>query len=101
MVWTLSRSAGARTSVSGIFPCHLIPPEADGVEVVQLPCMPLIDCPCLTAVEKGGEDCRSAYLDLSFGCHFSPIADVFVESAKSGTRFSESGVRLVIHDDGS
>ena len=28
------------------------PSKAGGVEVVQLPCMPLVDYPCFTAVEK-------------------------------------------------
>ena len=64
------------------------PPEAGGVEVVQLPCMPLVDYSCFAAVEKGGEDCSLVYLDLGFGCDASPIPDLFVESAKSGTRFS-------------
>ena len=77
------------------------PPEAGGVEVVQLPCMPLVDCPCFAALEKGGEDCISVYLGLDFGCDASPISDLFVESAKSSTCFSKSGVELIVHDDGS
>ena len=68
------------------------PPEAGGVEVVLLPCMPLVECPCLAAVEKGNEDCSSIYLDLGFGCDASPIPDLFVQSAKNCTRFSEAGV---------
>ena len=77
------------------------PPEAGGVEVVQLPCMPLVDYPCFAAVEKSGEDCSLVYLDLSFGCDASRLPDLFVESAKKGTRFSKSGVQLIVHDDGS
>ena len=63
--------------------------------------MLLVDCPCFTAVEKGGEDCSLVYLDLGLGCDASPIPDLFVESAKSGTRFSESGFQLIVYDDGS
>ena len=59
------------------------PPEAGGGEVVQLPCMPLVDYPCFAAVEKGGEECSSVYLDLGFGCDASPIPDLFVESIKT------------------
>ena len=70
------------------------PPEAGGVEVVQLPCMPLVDYPCFAAVEKGEEDCSLVYLDLGFGCDASPITDLFVESAKS-----EPGVQFIVHDD--
>ena len=65
--------------------------------MVQLPCMPLIDYPCFAAVEKGGEDCSLAHLDLGCGCDASPIP----ESAKSSTHFSESGTQLIVHDDES
>ena len=73
------------------------PPKAGGLEVVQLPCMPLVDYPCFTAVEKGGE----VYFDLGFGCDASPIPDLFVESVKSSTRFCESGIQLIVYDDRS
>ena len=37
--------------------------EASGVEVVQLPCVALADCPRFTAIDEGGENCGPVNLD--------------------------------------
>ena len=38
--------------------------EASGVEVVQLPCMVLVDCPWFASIEEGGENYGLVNLDL-------------------------------------
>ena len=52
-----------------------------------------------TATKEGGKNDYSVYLD--FGCFRNafPIPHVPVETAKGCTRFCESGVHFVIHDD--
>ena len=61
--------------------------------------MLLISCPCFTVIKEGGKNDSSVYLD--FGClrDASLIPYIPVELAKGWTRFCESGVHLVLHDD--
>ena len=76
---------GDGLSVGNLFPPldAKNPPEAGGMEVVQLPCMTLVDYPCFAAVQKGGENCSLVYLDLGLGCDASPIPDLFVSLPKA------------------
>ena len=61
--------------------------------------MPLICCPCFTVIKKGGKNDSSVYLDLGRLQDASLIPHISVESAKGCTRFCESGVNFVIHDN--
>lgn len=67
-------------------------PGAGGVEIVQLPGMTLIYCPCFTAMKPCAEDNSPVHLDLRLCCNPSPVPDVFVKSAERGACFSESAV---------
>ena len=61
--------------------------------------MLLISSQCFTAIKESGKNDSSVYLD--FGClrDASPIPRIPVVLAKGCTRFCESGIHFVIHDN--
>ena len=75
-------------------------PQTGRVEVVWRLYVPLISSLRFTAIKEGGKNDSSVYLD--FGClrDAFTIPHVPAESVKGCTRFSDSDVHLVIHDDG-
>ena len=74
-------------------------PQTGQVKLVWLLYMPLIRSPRFTAIKEGGRNDSSVYLD--FGCHRDafPIPHIPVDSTKGCTRFCESSIHLVIHDN--
>ena len=73
--------------------------EASGVEVVQLPCVTLVDHPWFTTTEEGGENYGPVNLDLCLYGDASSVPHIIVESAKSTTCFSKSDIHFIINDN--